>query len=127
MSLTDAISLSAAATYIRAQNDAGLDEIRVPEWTASLSLDWQSHVVDGLRAGIAADFVGEQNDTDFGTFSTVALDPYWLVYATFEKPVTERLSLTLRGQNLLDETVTDVFGFNGPGAAVLVGVKLRSE
>lgn len=125
--VNDAVTFASSLSHITSENETGVDEIRVPNWTGSVSLNWQSQVEDGLRAGIAADFVGEQNDTDFGTFSTVALDPYWLVSATFEKPVTERLSLTLRGQNLLDETVTDVFGFNGPGAAVLVGVKLRSE
>jgi vitamin B12 transporter len=125
--VSDSVRIAGALSHITSENDSGVDEIRVPNWTGSVSLNWQSQDEDGLRAGIAADYVGEQTDTDFGTFSNVALDPYWLVSATFEKPVTERLSVTLRGQNLLDETVTDVFGFNGPGAAVLVGVKLRSE
>ncbi len=124
-SVSDAVSLSGAAANIISQNDSGVAEIRVPEWTGSLALNWHSQDRDGLRAGLALDYVGEQMDTDFGTFQTVALDPYTLVSATAEYPVTERLSLTLRGENLLDETVTDVFGFNGPGAGVFIGVRVR--
>ena len=55
----------------------------------------------------------------------MTLDEYVLVSATAEFPVNDTLSFTLRGNNLLDETVTDVFGYYGPGAAVFVGLKLR--
>jgi len=124
-SVSDTVSLSAAVTNISSQNDSDLDEIRVPEWTGSFALDWRSQSRDGLRAGLALDYVGTQLDTDFGSFQTVELDPYWLVSATAEYPVSERLSLTLRGENLLDETVTDVFGFNGPGAGIFIGITVR--
>lgn len=121
------IRILGAVTNTTSENEAGADEIRVPEWTGSFSLDWQSLDKDGFRAGIAADYVGEQLDTDFGTFQTVELDAYWLVSATAEYPITDRLAITLRGENLLDETVTDVFGFNGPGAGLFIGLKLRTE
>ncbi|MEL7231177.1 MAG: TonB-dependent receptor [Pseudomonadota bacterium] len=123
--VNDSLSLSGALSNIASSSDDGSDEIRVPEWTGSVALNWQSQTKDGLRASIAADYVGEQKDRDFGTFTTVTLDSYVLVSATAEYPLTERLSLTLRGENLLDETVTDVFGFNGPGAGVFVGLRLR--
>jgi len=130
--INEAISLSGFGAYIESENEAGVDEIRVPEFTASASANWESQTKDGLRAGIAVDFVGEQLDIDFGTFDpvtfqspVVALDSYFLLSATAEYPVTDNLSLTLRGENLLDETTTDVFGFNQPGAGVFVGFKLR--
>ena len=125
--VSDSVSVAASATNIQSTNDSRVDEIRVPEWTGSFSLDWKSLETEGLRAGLAADYVGEQLDTDFGTFQTVELDPYWLVSATVEYPITDRLAFTLRGENLLDETVTDVFGFNGPGAGLFVGLRLRTE
>ncbi len=125
--INDAFSLNGAVSDITSENDTGADEVRVPDWTASLALDWQSTHKDGLRAGLALDHVGKQLDFNFGTFptETVALDDYTLVAATAEYPITDKLSLTLRGENLTDETVTDVFGFFGPGASVLVGIKLR--
>jgi vitamin B12 transporter len=124
--LASNISLSGQATFFDSQDDAGADEIRVPDMTASLSADWQVRE-DGLRLGLALDHVGEQGDFDFGPFPSrfVSLDAYTLAALTAEYPLTERLALTLRGENLLDETATDVFGYNGPGAGVYVGLKLR--
>ncbi len=123
--ISPAVGLSGAVSNITSENDLGANEIRVPEWTGSLSLGWQSQSKDGLRAGLALDYVGEQQDTDFGTFAGVTLDAYTLVSATAEYPVSDRISLTLRGENLADQTVTDVFGFNGPGASVLIGLRVR--
>jgi len=120
------LSLAGQATYFDSQNDAGDDEIRVPDMTASISADWQVQQ-DGLRLGLALDHVGEQGDFDFGPFPSrlVALDAYTLATLTAEYPVTDRIAVTLRGENLLDETATDVFGYNGPGAGVFVGLKLK--
>ncbi len=123
--VSEAVALTGAVSNITSSNDSDTQEIRVPEWTGSLAVNWASQSKEGLRAGVALDYVGEQLDTDFGSFQAVTLDAYTLVSATAEYPVTDRLSVTLRGENLLDETVTDVFGYNGPGASVLFGVKVR--
>ena len=120
------LTLAGQATFFESQDTTGADEIRVPDMTASLSADWQVRE-DGLRLGLALDHVGEQGDFDFGPFPArrVALDAYTLASLTAEYPVTDRIALTLRGENLLDETATDVFGYNGPGAGVFVGLKLK--
>lgn len=120
------LSLAGQATFFDSQDDAGDDEIRVPDMTASLSADWQVQA-DGLRLSLALDHVGEQSDFDFGPFPSrlVGLDAYTLASLTAEYPITDRLAVTLRGENLLDETATDVFGYNGPGAGVFVGLKLK--
>ena len=119
-------ALSGQASFIDSRNDAGADEIRVPERTASLAADWLLRE-DGLRAGLAIDHVGEQGDFDFANFPArrVALGAYTLVSLTAQYPVTDRAAFTLRGSNLLDETATDVFGYNGPGAGIFLGLKLR--
>lgn len=120
------VSLSGQATFFESQNEANVDEIRVPDMTASLSADWQVQE-NGLRLGLGLDHVGEQGDTDFGAFPArlVTLEAYTLASLTAEYPLTDRIAVTLRGENLLDETATDVFGYNGPGAGVFVGLKLR--
>lgn len=123
--LSEAFSLFAAATYTESENDGGQDEIRVPGLTGSVSASWTSQSRDGLTAGLALDYVGEQDDTDFGTFQTVTLDDYVLVSATAAVPITDRLALTLRGENLLDEQVMDVFGASQRGAGVFVGVRVK--
>jgi len=130
--LNKAFSLAGFVSNIDSDDENGDQEIRVPEWTGSASVNWESQSKEGLRVGIAVDFVGEQLDTDFGTFDPVTfqspdvpLDSYILLTATAEYPVSENFSLTFRGENLLDETTTDVFGFNQPGASVFFGFKLR--
>jgi vitamin B12 transporter len=123
---TSALSFAGQATFLQSESDDGSDEIRVPGSTASLSVDWQPDT-DGLRVGAALDYVGEQDDFDFGSFPSrrVTLDAYTLFSASLEYPLTERMALTLRGENLFDETATDVYGYETPGAAAFIGLKLR--
>lgn len=126
MALTDAVTLSGQVSVFDSTNDTGEDEIRVPKQTASLAVLWAPEDA-GWHAGAAVDFVGEQDDFDFGSFPSrrVTLDSYFLVSANAEYPVTDRISLTLRGENLLDEDISDVYGYATPGAAVYLGLKLR--
>lgn len=122
-----ALRLQGQVSVISSESDDGSDEIRVPGETASLSVAYSPERWSGTRFGVAVDYVGEQDDFDFGSFPArrVSLDSYILASATAEVPVNDWLLLTLRGENLFDETVTDVFGFNGPGAGVFIGLKLR--
>ncbi|NBC20809.1 MAG: TonB-dependent receptor [Alphaproteobacteria bacterium] len=121
------LSLAGQATFIDSTADDGADEIRVPSETASLSVDYRPDAWNGARAGLALDYVGEQDDFDFGAVpaARVTLDSYALASASAEWPLSEKVALTLRGENLLDEEVTDVFGFRGPGAGLFVGLRLR--
>ena len=123
---TDALSLAGQVTFLQSESDDGSNEIRVPDNTASVSVDWQPQA-DGYRIGAALDYVGDQDDFDFGSFPSrrITLDAYTLFSASFEYPITKRMALTLRGENLFDETATDVFGYETPGAAAFVGIKLR--
>lgn len=123
--INERVALGASLSNISSENDSGIDEIRVPEWTGSLSVNWSSTAHEGLRAGFALDYVGEQLDTDFGSFQTVALDEYVIASGTVEYPLNDRIALTLRGENLFDTEIVDVFGYHAPGAAAYIGVKLR--
>lgn len=120
------LAFSGQATFFDSQDNNGVDEIRIPEATASLAVDWRVSP-NGLRLGAALDYVGEQGDTDFGPFPAraVSLDAYTLASITAEYPLTERIAITLRGENIFDETAIDVYGYNGPGAGVFVGLKLK--
>lgn len=124
--LSDTLEIRAQYTSFTSEDDTGQDEIRVPDWTGSLAVSWQP-LDNGARLGAALDFVGEQDDTDFAAFPAerVTLDAYTLLSATAEWPLTERISLTLRGENLLDEDAVDVLGYDAPGAAGYIGLKLR--
>jgi vitamin B12 transporter len=123
--VNDQLRLSGQATWLDSEDENGVAEIRVPDWTAALSASWQSDA--GWRAGIALDLVGEQTDLNFGTFpaSTVDLPTYALLSASLDVPVTERLAITVRGENLADSAAQDVFGFNRTGAAGFIGLRFR--
>jgi vitamin B12 transporter len=118
--------LAGQVTRVESSADDGSDEIRVPETTASVSANWLANE-DGLKIGAALDYVGAQDDFNFGTFPStrVTLDSYAMASVTAEIPVSERLAITLRGDNLFDEEVTDVFGYYGPGAGAYIGLRLR--
>lgn len=123
--VTEQLSVSGQATWTDSDDENGVAEIRVPDWTGALSASWQSDA--GWRAGVAVDLVGEQTDLNFGTFpaSTVELQTYALLSASLDIPVTERLAITVRGENLADSAAQDVFGFNRTGAAGFIGLRFR--
>lgn len=122
----DNLTLSGQATIFSSKDDTGADEIRVPDSTVSVAADWLVNP-NGFRIGAALDYVGKQGDFDFGPFPSrlVSLDAYTLASLTAEYPVTERIAVTLRGENIFDESPTDVFGYNAPGAGIFVGLKLK--
>ena len=121
------LSLAGFISKVKSKADDNSNEIRVPNWTGSASLNWQSSSKPGLRAGLAADYVGMQDDFNFATFPAAreALSSYVLLSATAQYPISEKLALTLRGENLLDETSIDVFGSNRPGAGLFIGFKIQ--
>lgn len=125
--LAPGLDLHGAVSKINSVNDSSEDEIRVPEFTAAIAVNWQSHALPGLRLGAALDYVGTQDDFNFGTFpaARVELDSYVLASANAEYPLSDTFALTLRAENLFDEAAVDVFGFNRPGAGVFMGFKLR--
>ena len=69
------------------------------------------------------DHNGSQLDTDFGTFQNVTLEAFTLIGLNAAYDVDDHFTLTLRGDNLLDEEYQEVFGFASPGRAVYAGLK----
>lgn len=121
--------------------DAGLDEgpgaayvagerlLRRPAHTVGLRLSRSF----GARASVSAavDRVGSRQDRDFSTFPAerVALEAYTAVSLGAEVTVLEpaggpALTLTFRGENLLDEAFEEVVGFRAPGRAIYLGGRL---
>ena len=119
-------SVSGAYSQFGSRDDAGDREIRTPRHTASAALAWRAPADPRWRAAAAVDYVGRQDDFFF-TFPAqrVTLESYVLVSATASLPLTKRLSATVRGENLLDADVVDVFGFAQTGRAVFAGVSIR--
>ena len=53
----------------------------------------------------------------------MTLDAFTLIGLNAAYDVDDHFTLTLRGDNLLDEEYQEVFGFASPGRAVYAGLK----
>jgi len=115
------LAVRGSATFSDSEEN-GTPEIRRPDRLASLSVNWTPE--GPFSAGLAADHVGEQIDTDFATFANVTLPAYTLVSGRFAYAVNDRLELYVRGDNLLDEEYRDVVGYAAPGRGLYVGLRL---
>lgn len=124
---TKEIEIFGQTTITSSEADDGSDEIRVPSETASLSINYHPKNTPDFRFGAALDYVGDQDDFNFSTYPStrVTLDSYVLASTSAEFPLNKKVSLTLRGENLLDQEVVDVFGYTSPGATAYIGLKLR--
>ncbi len=133
------VRLSGFYTYLDTEvEDAGFDEgpsatfvegeplLRRPRHTVGASALVQVASEIGLDASVRR--TGERGDRDFSGYPAVpvTLPAYTLVdlAASFElapAPGRAGMRLTLRMENLLDESYHEVWGFAAPGRAVYVG------
>ncbi|GHA95073.1 TonB-dependent receptor [Algimonas arctica] len=115
------IAINGAATFLQSeQND--IEEIRRPDVTASASVSWNA--TDALQLSAQVDHTGSQLDTDFATFSDVTLDAFTLVGARAQYAINDHVSVSLRGENLLDEDYQEIVGFASPGRGAYAGLSL---
>lgn len=118
--VTEQLSARGSATFLDSeQND--IEEIRRPDFIASATVTYRP--VDVLSLTASFDHNGSQLDTDFGTFQNVTLDAYTLVGLNAAYDVDDYFTLTLRGDNLLNEDYQEVFGYASPGRGVYAGLK----
>ena len=73
------------------------------------------------------DHTGSQLDTDFSTFSPVKLDAFTLVGLNAAYNVNDIVTLTLRGENLLDEDYQEVVSYASQGRGVFAGLNVRFD
>jgi len=122
--LSDAISLYGSATLLDTAEN-GVEELRRPEFQGSFTATVQP--LKGLSLTGSIDHTGSQLDTDFATFQRVELDAFTLVGLNAAYDLNEKVTLTLRGDNLLDEDYEEVVGYRSQGRGVYGGLRLRFE
>ena len=115
----NAFRIAGAASFTDSEQD-GAEEIRRPDVTASASVTWDA--TDAIQLAAYLDHTGEQRDTDFATFTDVTLDSFTLLGARGAYALSEAVTLSLRGENLLDEEYQEIVGFASPGRAVFLGL-----
>ena len=109
-----------SATFLDSEQD-DVEEIRRPDFIASGTVTYRP--IEALSLTASLDHNGSQLDTDFGTFQNVTLESFTLIGLNAAYDVDDHFTLTLRGDNLLDEDYQEVFGFASPGRAVYAGLK----
>ncbi len=107
--------------------------LRRPANTMTLGGTWST----GTRASVNVDLrlVGTRDDRDFSTYPAkrVTLGGYQDLTAGAELRVWPQvgdrpgLTVTVRGENLLNESYQEVLGFRAPGRALFLGVKMTLE
>lgn len=125
--LGEAWRIDAAYTYLRARED-GLREVRRPEDTASLAIDWRAPENRG-GVTLVARYTGPSDDLAFTDPSyvpvRVRLDDFTLVNLNGEVALSPAVALFARVENLLDEAYEQVFSFTNPGRAAYAGLRAR--
>ncbi|WP_431470994.1 TonB-dependent receptor plug domain-containing protein [Sphingosinithalassobacter sp. LHW66-3] len=121
-----ALRLTANYTYTDTENRSegfvGNDLARRPDDAASVLVDWRAPF--GLALGATFTIVGDSFN-DQGNYTR--LDGYELVSVRAEMPVTERIAVYGRVENLFDEQYETVAGYGTYGRAAYAGVRLRLD
>ena len=112
-------------TYLDATEPTGLQEVRRPKHSASLSLTYAFH--DG-RGNLFLDtiFNGRMKDSEFisATPQTrVTLSEHVLVNAGADYKVSDNFTVYGRVENLLDQRYQEVYSYNSQGLTAYAGIK----
>lgn len=134
---TNDVTISSSASLLDSEEN-DINEIRRPNFLASLTTTWQP--LESLSLTASLDHTGSQIDSRFffdpdlpdpntgnlGSFTSEAvdLDAFTLVGANARFNVSNTVALTLRGSNLLDDSYEEIFSFASPGRAVFGGLEL---
>jgi vitamin B12 transporter len=101
--------------------------LRRPSNAGNIGINYQ--MVRKLSFGVQAQYVGSRQDIDYNLGSRVTLPSYALVNASILlslKADTEGrfIAVTARGTNLFNTGYQQTVGFEAPGRALLVGIRL---
>ena len=102
----------------------GENAIRIPKHKLNAIL--QTRLGTRWSALLRYSYTGSRTDTDFTTFTQVELAPFSLVDLRVDYAVIPgRMDAFLSASNLLNESFTEVLGFQTPGRNVLLGWSLK--
>jgi vitamin B12 transporter len=121
--LSPSFTVNGSATF-QHTTQSNVREIRRPKFLAAAAFHWKP-AGQPFQLSVGADHNGKMTDTDFGSFSTISLKAYTLVHGTISVDVGKGMQIYLRGDNLLDEHYTEVFGFAGQGRGVYGGIRAK--
>ena len=113
--------LTANYTFTERKGD---DAIRIPKHKVNAAALYS--LADRTNFTLTYSYTGERTDTDFNTFTQVALDPYSLFGIGIQHVfIPEKLRVFLNVDNLFNTEFTEVIGFNTRGRNLRLGFALN--
>ncbi|MEQ5792002.1 TonB-dependent receptor [Muricauda sp. NFXS6] len=114
-------SVNANYTFTERKGD---NAIRIPKHKANVSLWYQ--VCKSTNASLDYAYTGERFDTDFVTFSDIALEPFSLLnFSIRHELIKNKLNVFFNADNLLNEDYRELLGFTTRGRNFRVGLNLN--
>lgn len=102
----------------------GDNAIRIPKHKANLSFWYQFS--ESTNASLDYAYTGERFDTDFNTFTDIALEPFSLLnFAIRHELIKNKLNVFLNADNLLNEDYRELLGFTTRGRNFRLGFSLN--
>ena len=128
----ESLEFSVAYTYTDStEEDAAgqhVQELRRPRHSGSLTANYR-FADDRANVLLYADYGGERDDIFFPPFpepsQVVTLGSYWLLGLTAAFDVSKNVNVFARLTNVLDENYEQVYGYNTPGRAAYLGMRLN--
>jgi len=117
---SSSMTLEANYTFTERTGD---NAIRIPKHKLNTSVGYQ--LSERWYATVSYAYTGARTDTDFGTFTDLTLDPFGLLgcYMSYTV-IPNKFTVFLNGVNLLNESFTEVLGFNTRGRNLGAGFTL---
>ncbi|MBO0329550.1 TonB-dependent receptor plug domain-containing protein [[Muricauda] lutisoli] len=113
-------SVNANYTYTERKGD---NAIRIPKHKANVSLWYQ--LFERTNASLTYAYTGERFDTDFATYSDIALEPFSLLnFSIRHELVPSKLNVFFNADNLLNKDYRELLGFTTRGRNFRVGLNL---
>ncbi|PCJ93416.1 MAG: TonB-dependent receptor [Flavobacteriaceae bacterium] len=118
--LCEALRITSNYTFTERKGD---NAIRIPKHKVNASFGYEFS--SKTNASLTYSYTGDRSDTDFNTFTDVALDPFSLVdlYIGHEL-ISNKLNVFLSANNLLNTEFTEIIGFTTKGRNIRVGLSL---
>lgn len=120
------LQIDANYTYTDAHQSDGLQDLRRPRNSGSLSATLKS---PDLRTHFTANVIynGVMQDlfSDFINATRVDVPTYTVVNAILSHDLNERTTIYVRGDNIFDRHYENIFGFRAAPATYLAGVKMK--
>ncbi len=121
--LTDSTLSSLSATWLDTEDVDGLELLRRPEWSASWTI--RGDLTGRLRGDLTVLWVDERADVDPITFGRTKLDGHLTGNLALSYTLMQGLELTVRAQNVADESYQEIAGYPAPGRRVTGGIRWK--